>query len=104
MFPRLEVIDLPSRQINEFSQKGNRKKIELVARTDSDQPENARILVPSPAMVGLDAFESVYIKSKDRTRIHMFFIKPRSNLPEQQVIMSSKLTGIPRHHSAINRF
>ena len=26
------MIDLPSRQINEFSQKGNRKKIELVAR------------------------------------------------------------------------
>ena len=32
MFPRQEVIDLPSRQINEISQKGNRKKIELVAR------------------------------------------------------------------------
>jgi len=43
-----------------------------------DQPENARILVPSPAMVGLDSFESVYIKSKDKTRIHMFFIKPRN--------------------------
>ena len=69
------------------------EKIELVARPDPDQPENARILVPSPAMVGLDAFESVYIKSKDRTRIHMFFIKPRSNLTEQQVI-SPKLTGI----------
>jgi len=44
-----------------------------------DQPENARILVPSPAMVGLDSFESIYVNSKDRTRIHMFFIKPRNS-------------------------
>jgi len=44
-----------------------------------DQPENARILVPSPAMVGLDSFESIYLNSKDKTRIHMFFIKPSNS-------------------------
>ena len=32
VFPQPGVIDLPSRQINEFSQKGNRKKIELVSK------------------------------------------------------------------------
>ena len=31
-FPEKGVIDLPSRQIDDFSQKGNRKKIELEAR------------------------------------------------------------------------
>ena len=36
MFPRRGVIDLPSKQINEFSQKGNRK-IELVARPGGTQ-------------------------------------------------------------------
>ena len=36
VFPRQGVIDLPSRQINDFSQKGNRKKIELVARPVED--------------------------------------------------------------------
>ena len=36
MFPRRGAIDLPSRQINEFSQKGNRK-IELVARPGGTQ-------------------------------------------------------------------
>ena len=29
--PRQGVINLPSRQINDFVQKGNRKKIELIA-------------------------------------------------------------------------
>jgi len=68
-----------------------------------DQPENARILVPSPAMVGLDAFESVYIKSKDRTRIHMFFIKPRSNLTEQQAcVQDSPATVLFFHGNAGN--
>ena len=32
MFPRRGVIDLPSRQINNFQQKSQQKKIELVAR------------------------------------------------------------------------
>ena len=32
---RKGVIDLPSKQINDFLQKGNRKKIELVARPRS---------------------------------------------------------------------
>ena len=31
-FPRQGVIDLPSKQINNFLQKGNRKESELVAR------------------------------------------------------------------------
>ena len=33
------IIDLPSRQINDFSQKGNRKKIELVARPAASKPK-----------------------------------------------------------------
>ena len=34
MFPRQGVIDLPSRQINDFSQKKETEKIELVSRPD----------------------------------------------------------------------
>lgn len=39
-----------------------------------DQPSSARVFVPSPAMLGL-AFENVYIRSKDSTRLHMFLVK-----------------------------
>ena len=39
-----------------------------------DQPNNSRVYVPSPSIMGM-AFESLYIKSKDQTRLHMFFIK-----------------------------
>ncbi len=39
-----------------------------------DQPATARVFVPSPAMLGLP-FESIFIKSRDSTRIHMFLIK-----------------------------
>ena len=39
-----------------------------------EQPPTSRVYVPSPSMVGL-TFESVFIKSKDSTRIHMFLVK-----------------------------
>jgi hypothetical protein len=39
-----------------------------------DQPPTSRVYVPSPATFGL-AFENLYIRSKDSTRIHMFFVK-----------------------------
>ena len=37
--PRPGVIDLPYRHINDFLQKGNRKKIELVTRPAQDEGE-----------------------------------------------------------------
>ena len=39
-----------------------------------DQPNTSRVFVPSPSIVGL-AFESVFIKAKDKTRLHLFFVK-----------------------------
>jgi len=39
-----------------------------------DQPAHARVYVPSPSTLGL-TFENVYIKSKDSTRLHLFFVK-----------------------------
>ena len=39
-----------------------------------EQPPTSRVYVPSPSMVGL-TFESVFIKSRDSTRVHMFLVK-----------------------------
>lgn len=39
-----------------------------------DQPNTSRVFIPSPSIVGLP-FESVYIKAKDQTRLHLFLIK-----------------------------
>jgi hypothetical protein len=39
-----------------------------------EQPPTSRVYVPSPSMAGL-AFESIYIKSKDKTRLHMFLVR-----------------------------
>jgi len=38
-----------------------------------DQPATARVFVPSPSMFGLP-FENIYIRSKDKTRLHMFLV------------------------------
>ena len=38
-----------------------------------EQPATARVFVPSPSMFGL-AFENIYIKSRDHTRLHMFLV------------------------------
>jgi len=48
-----------------------------------DQPNNARIYVPSPSLVGM-AFESLHIRSKDHTRLHCFFIKAAAAATSQQ--------------------
>ena len=39
-----------------------------------EQPATSRVYVPSPSIVGL-TFDSVFIKAKDSTRIHLFLIK-----------------------------
>ena len=53
------MIDLPSRQINEFSQKGNRKKIELVTR-----PEHCQIInVESGEETGVKCPLKEYLES-----------------------------------------
>eukprot|EP00095_Tigriopus_kingsejongensis_P006540 maker-scaffold515_size150689-snap-gene-0.32 protein:Tk06540 transcript:maker-scaffold515_size150689-snap-gene-0.32-mRNA-1 annotation:"abhydrolase domain-containing protein 13" len=44
-----------------------------------DQPNTSRVFIPSPSIVGLP-FESIYIRSKDKTRLHLFLIKQS---PEQ---------------------
>ena len=54
MFPRRGVIDLPSRQINGFLQKRNRK-IELVARPDAHQDlENGIVKELTPKHFHID--------------------------------------------------
>ena len=47
-----EVIDLPSRQINDYLQKGNRKKIELAARPPWSNPSNLKSVVGQKAVSG----------------------------------------------------
>ena len=39
-----------------------------------EQPPTSRVYVPSPSMVGL-TFESIFIKTRDSTRVHMFLVK-----------------------------
>ena len=39
-----------------------------------EQPPTSRVYVPSPSMVGL-TFESVFVKGRDSTRVHMFLVK-----------------------------
>lgn len=54
-----------------------------------DQPPTSRVYVPSPSTFGLP-FENLYIRSKDSTRIHMFYVKSPKVTPDQ----ASKLPTI----------
>ena len=61
-----------------------------------DQPATARVFVPSPSMLGL-TFENVYIKSKDSTRLHLFFVKQAT-----EALTSSSPTVLYLHGNAGN--
>ncbi len=52
-----------------------------------DQPPTSRVFVPAPSVVGLP-FESVYVKGRDRTRVHAFLVKqPPERLSEAPTVL-----------------
>ncbi len=67
-----------------------------------DQPPTSRVFVPAPSVVGLP-FESVYIKSRDKTRLHAFLIKqPPEKISEvgwgrteEQFLKEQKVAKVP---------
>ncbi len=52
-----------------------------------EQPNTSRVYVPSPSVAGL-LFDSVYIRSRDSTRLHLFLVKqPDDKLSQAPTIL-----------------
>ena len=52
-----------------------------------DQPLTSRVFVPAPTIVGLQ-FENVYIRARDKTRLHLFMVKqPTEKLAEAPTVL-----------------
>ena len=65
-----------------------------------EQPPTSRVYVPSPSMVGL-TFESVFIKSRDSTRVHMFLVKQQ---PPERVSRAPTLLFLHGNAGNIGEF
>ncbi len=52
-----------------------------------DQPSSSRAFVPAPSVVGITAFESIFIRARDRTRVHLFLVKAVPPMNEAPTVL-----------------